>query len=230
MVVNCPNCGKQLKMSDKMLASIKQLDDGKKIKAKCVHCAVPFGFGANDLVEPVENSAKPKSGNHLEPPGSPDVSWLKDGVFDGQEMVEDIPRALVLMPDTPNRGTVLEAVEDFGYQAEQASSPEEAVGKMRFINYSAVFLHSKYEGGGLQASEFHSFMQAMSMSRRRFIFYVLIWEEFDKLYDLQARANSANLVINDTEIPFIVTILKKAIPEYETLFGPLMEELRIAGK
>jgi hypothetical protein len=25
-------------------------------------------------------------------------------------------------------------------------------------------------------------------------------------------------------------VLKKVIPEYETLFGPLMEEMRIAGK
>jgi hypothetical protein len=37
-------------------------------------------------------------------------------------------------------------------------------------------------------------------------------------------------VVNDAEIPFVGTVLKKAIPEFETLFGPLMEELRVIGK
>ncbi len=68
------------------------------------------------------------------------------------------------------------------------------------------------------------------MSRRRYIFYVLIGEEFDTLYDLQALAYSANLVINDADIPYVGTVLKKAIPEFEALFGPLMEELRVIGK
>ena len=68
------------------------------------------------------------------------------------------------------------------------------------------------------------------MSRRRYIFYVLIGEQFKTLYDLQALSCSANLVVNDAEIPYIGIVLKKAIPEYEALFGPLMEELRIAGK
>ena len=70
----------------------------------------------------------------------------------------------------------------------------------------------------------------MNMSRRRYIFYVLIGEQFETLYDLQALANSVNLVVNDTDVPFIGTVLKKAIPEFETLFGPLMEELHVVGK
>jgi hypothetical protein len=73
-------------------------------------------------------------------------------------------------------------------------------------------------------------MREMNMSRRRYIFYVLLGEQFNTLYDLEALANSVNLVINDSEIPLIGTVLKKAIPEFETLFGPLMEELRVMGK
>ena len=68
------------------------------------------------------------------------------------------------------------------------------------------------------------------MARRRFIFYVLVGQEFKTLYDLQALAYSANLVVNGMEVTFMGTILRKAIPEYEVLFGPLMEELHIAGK
>ena len=240
MVVNCPHCGKQLKMSDKMLASIKQLDAGKKVKVKCVHCAVPFGLGASDLVAPASGSggsikqktvsSSSASGISVKAPGAPDTSWLQDGVFDDQDVVGDIPRALVLMPDTPARKKVNDALEALGYQVEQALQPLEAISKMRFINYAAVILDNRYEKGGLESSVFHRYMRGMEMARRRFIFYVLIGDEFNTLYDLQALVSSANLVVNDTEVPFIGTIFKKAFPEYETLFGPLMEELRIAGK
>jgi len=63
------------------------------------------------------------------------------------------------------------------------------------------------------------------MLKRRFIFYILIGPEFSTLYDLEALSNSANLVVNTQEIPELLTILRKAIPRYEDLFGSLMAEL-----
>lgn len=73
-------------------------------------------------------------------------------------------------------------------------------------------------------------MYDMNMSRRRFIFYTLVGKEFKTLYNLQALAYSANLVVNDNEIPYFNVILRKAIPEYEELFGPITEEFRLQGK
>ncbi len=235
MVVNCPNCGKQLKMSEKMLASIQQLDAGKKLNAKCVHCAVPFGLGASDLQESGGGSPGPKKmesilGGAVNAPSAPETGWLRDGIFENQDVVADIPKALILISDTPGRKQVIEAVELIGYQIELALTSKEAIAKMRFVNYAAVILDSGYEEGGLAAGPFHRYMRRMEMSRRRFIFYVLVGSEFSTLYDLQALASSANLVVNEAEIEFLGTIFKKAIPEYEALFGPMMEELLIAGK
>jgi len=101
---------------------------------------------------------------------------------------------------------------------------------MRFVNYSAVFLHEDYERGGLERGKFHQFMRKMDMGRRRYIFYVLIGKQLETLYDLQALAYSANCVVNSEEAEFINTVLRKTIPEYESLFGPVMEALRMAGK
>jgi len=56
-------------------------------------------------------------------------------------------------------------------------------------------------------------------------FYILIGEEFSTLYDLEALSYSANLVVNTQEIPELLTVLRKAIPRYEELFGSLMAEL-----
>jgi len=170
------------------------------------------------------------SGATVRPPAPPSTEWLKDGTFEEKEVVEDIPEALVLMPATESLNVVVKAAMEFGYHVEQALTPEEAIEKMRFVNYAAVFLHSSFEPGGIKSGKFHQFMRMMNMSRRRYIFYVLIGEQFKTLYDLQALANSVNLVVNDNEVPFIGTVLKKAIPEFETLFGPLMEELHVVGK
>lgn len=241
MIVNCPHCGKQLKLGDKIRESVRSLEPGRRIKIKCAHCAVPFGLDMSmdrsqglpergTVPSSPPSSASAKAGVRIRPPSPPDIDWLKDGTFEEKDVVEDIPRALVLMPDIPGKEQVIKAASAVGYRVEQAGSASEAIEKMLFVNYAAVFLHSRFEPGSINSGAFHHHMRKMNMSRRRFIFYVLIGEQFSTLYDLQALSHSANLVVNDAEIPFIGTILKKAIPDYEALFGPLMEELRIAGK
>lgn len=228
MIVNCPHCGKQLKLGDKIRESVRQLEPGRRIKIKCAHCAVPFGL--DNSMDQAAPSPGPAAGVRVKPPAPPDTEWLKEGKFEEKEVIEDIPRALVLMPDMAGRDQVVTSAGAVGYRVELAEKPEEAIEKMRFVNYAAVFLHSRFEPGGVVSGQFHQFMRTMVMARRRYIFYVLLGEQFKTLYDLQALSCSANLVVNDAEIPYIGTVLKKVIPEYEMLFGPLMEEMRIAGK
>ncbi len=239
MQVNCPHCSKQLKLSGKIKESIEKLAPGQKIKVKCVYCTKPFGLDALSVdvtAVPKDIRRKPSeapaaaAGSKVRPPAPPDVQWLAEGVFDDEEVVEDIPRALVLMPELPSKEVVVQAAVKFGYQVELTQDVDEAIEKMRFVNYAAVFLHSGYESAGVIAGKFHNFMRSMNMSRRRYILYVLLGDEFETLYDLQALAYSANLVVNDRDLDHIGVVLKKTIPEYEKLFGPVMDELRVAGK
>lgn len=237
MLVKCPQCSKQLKLSDKFCESLSKLEAGRVVKVKCVHCQEPFEIGSDTVREEVtlkmKASVKPVSKDlrpPLTPPAQPDVSWLKEGVFEGEDEVEDIPRALVLIPESPTREIVVGALNEFGYLVERIDGAEEAIEKLRFVNYAAVFLHQEFEKGGFDQGEVHAYMRVMNMSRRRYIFYVLIGEQLNTLYDLQALSYSANLVVNDGEIAHVGVILKKTIPEYERLFGALMEEMRVAGK
>jgi hypothetical protein len=248
MIVLCPHCGKQLKLGEKITESVRSLEPGRRIKIKCAHCAVAFGLDMSmdqsaatakePAREPVKEPAKkmpeapprPSERPRVKPPAAPATDWLKAGTFEEKDVVEDIPKALLLMPNLPGREQVVKAATSVGYRVEEADSPQEAIEKMLFVNYAAVFLHSRFEPGGVTTGIFHKYMRSMNMARRRYVFYVLIGNEFSTLYDLQALSCSANLVVNDAEIPFIAVALKKAIPEYEELFGPLMEELRIAGK
>lgn len=245
MNVDCPKCQKQLKLGEKAESSIAAMPAGKLVKVKCVQCSNIFGINSSgeavNLNTPaaVEDSTKEdaalrgdgkSTGVSVKPPEPPDLSWLVDGIYNDHEVVEEIPLALVLMNESDARTGVINAIEGIGYKAETAVDATEAIEKMMFVNYSNVVLHSRFDGPGINSSQFHKYMTAMDMSKRRYIFYALIGPEFKTLYNLQALAYSANLVVNDKEIKDFNVILRRVIPEYEALFGPLMEELHIQRK
>ncbi len=249
MNVDCPKCGKQLKLGEKAESSISSMPAGKLVKVKCVQCSNVFGINSGGEAVSLNASDAPAeskdSGNAPEkalkgdgkstgfvvkPPEPPDLSWLADGIYNDHEVVEEVPLALVLMRDGDARTGVINAIEGIGYKAETADDAQTAIEKMMFVNYSNVVLHSRFSGPGINSSEFHKYMTRMDMSKRRYIFYTLIGPEFKTLYNLQALAYSANLVVNDNEVKDFNVILRRVIPEYEALFGPLMEELHIQRK
>jgi hypothetical protein len=229
MAINCPNCSTQLKLSTKNRQTLAALPAGKKIKVQCNGCSRPFSIDRNSLTA-VSTAANRQSSAAVRPPEPPLIDWLKDGTFEDREVVEDIPKALILFPEIPAKSIFVSAAEEFGYLVEQVRQPQEAIEKMRFVNYAAIFLHQEYEKVGIENGTVHHYMRQLNMARRRYMFYVLIGRQFQTLYDLQALAYSANLVVNDKHTEYISTLLRKAIPEYEMLFGPLMEEIRMAGK
>lgn len=233
MTITCPHCTKKLKINDKIRASVWQLPPTQSVRLKCPQCENTIFINADSLTaaaeHPVPSSKKQrtetKSKSAVKPPAPPDITWLKEGVFEEEEVIEDIPQALILIQPGKERDQVAEALESIGYQPTFAQSAEDAMEKMQFITYASVIFHSRFEGKELDESSFHQFMCDMGMQKRRFIFYILIGPKFFTLYDLEALANSANLVVNDREVPQLVTILRKSIPQYEDLFGTLMAEI-----
>lgn len=225
MIATCGKCDKKIKIGTKIEKSIRTLEPGKFIKVKCPECDAPIILDAKSLHtpgKPIHSSVKP--------PSPPDITWLLEGDFEDEEVVEDVPMALVLMDDIEGRETIVKGIESIGYRIELAATAEEAIEKMRFVDYASVVLHSRFESRGLDFSIFHNYMSSMHMSKRRYIFYILVGPEFNTFYNLEALAHSANLVVNDNEVFRFDVILRKAIPEYELLFGPIMEELRLHGK
>lgn len=233
MTITCPHCTKKLKLNDKIQSKVSNLPPGESLRLKCPQCKNTIYVDENSLPDAVEGQPTAQNTQQsgvrqnaqIQPPTPPDLTWLKEGVFEEEEVVEDIPQALILIEPGKEREKVAEAVQNIGYQPTFAESVEEAMEKMQFVNYAGVIYHSQFEDMGLNHSSFHKFMRTMGMQKRRFIFYILIGPEFYTLYDLEALANSANLVVNDKEIPQLFTILRKAIPQYEELFGTLMAEI-----
>lgn len=227
MISSCPHCKKDLKLGnaqlEKLNKALKALEPGKKLTIKCPGCQKGIALSANGT----EGSS---GAGGVKPPGPPDLSWLKEGKLQDDQKLEDIPMALVLFPQDEKLEIVRDALEQVGYQVFVAENVEQAIESMRFNNYASVVLHSQFESPELDNSSFHQYMRNMPMQRRRYLFYILIGPEFNTLYSLQALAHSANLVVNENDLYHLGVALRKAIPQYEELFGPYMEELASAGK
>jgi hypothetical protein len=227
MISNCPHCRVALKFTPQQRAKLKQalntLQPGKKLTIKCPQCKKTIPVNAPP-------KAPPAAVGIVKPPAPPDLDWLKTGQFEDEEKVEDVPMALVLHPDPVAMKQVKAAMESVGYRVLTSTAVEEAIEQMHFISFACVAYHADFEPGGLNNSLFHGYMRQMAMERRRYIFYILVGPQFHSLYDMEALAFSANMVVAEQDLKHFDIMLRKAIPAYEELFGPILEELGSYGK
>ncbi len=227
MISNCPHCRVALKFNEpqhaKLQQALKTLEPGKKLTIKCPQCNKAIPLNADKKTAPAATGT-------TTPPMPPDLEWLKTGHFQEDEKVEDVPMALVLHPDPTAMKKVKTAMESVGYRVLTADSVEKAIEQMRFISFACVAFHADFEPGGLDNSIFHDYMRQMAMERRRYIFYILFGPQFHSLYDMEALSCSANLVVAEQDLKYFDIMLRKAIPAYEDLFGPILEELGAYGK
>jgi len=227
MISQCPHCHKALQFSpaqqEKIDQALANLKSGA-LKLGCPHCRKPISLKADGSLQ--EEGAAPASAKEtVTPPSFPDISWLAQGIYTEQEVLVEVPKALVLMAPGPQREAVAKALNDRGFRTEFPESAKDALVQMRFGLFAAVVLHDEFDGA-LSDSTFHRHMATMPMERRRPIFYALIGKKWHTLYNLEALANSANVVVNETEAIHFDIILKKGLQEMMELFGPLVESMK----
>jgi hypothetical protein len=249
MISNCPHCQGALTFNAAQMAKIEQalkaLKPGQKLPLKCPHCTKPMPLDASGQVEgapkaaattpaaPPKVESPPNPAEQIKPPPPPNMDWLKSKENEAMQFddhARDVPMALVLHGDDNMRHLITSSMEALGYQAAAVTTAEEAIHETQSMSYACIVYHTGFEPGELKDSTFHNYMRQMPMSRRRYTFYILIGPEFTSLYDIQALANSANLVVAEKDMKNFQPILHRAVPYYEQLFGPLLEELASYGK
>ncbi|MEN8258151.1 MAG: hypothetical protein ABFS09_09860 [Thermodesulfobacteriota bacterium] len=228
MISQCPHCqhsftaGHQKKIEEAYAA----LPMGKSLKFSCPTCQMAVEVTAS----PQQTAAVGGPEIKGDMPQPPSLNWLKSGTIADKEVLDEFSLVMILMPnDHPARHTISTVFEGLGYKPIFPDSAADAINRMRFTEFAAVVLHSRYEGM-LADSTFHSHMCELPMQKRRYIYYVIIGPEFHTLYNLEALHNSTNLVVNDNELPDLPIILKKSFREYDDLFGPFLAALRAEGK
>lgn len=227
MIIECPNCGKKFKASDKLINGLRALPADDKMRLKCPSCFSLFGLRYEDLLASGDDAAKAG----VAPPAAPDTSWLgKGGREQSETGAEELPTVLVLIKNEKMFTTVANAFEVMGYRVETAVDGDEAIGKMEFFLYAAVVLHTNFEKVDIANSKFHNFICGMDMRKRRQILYFLVGPEMSTMYDLEALCYSANQVVNDDDVEHFSVLARKLVREYEVLFGPLLRELELAGR
>lgn len=254
MISDCPNCNQTIHFSDankaRILSALEKLPKDQTLRFKCPMCKEvielnsdgfpPTGVSQekNEIVTPAPVTQAPSAEASLYknrdqspvPPNAPDISWLRSGSEVDSNVVDNIMAAMIIVPDDSMRSEISEILKAESYQVYTPNSIDEAIESLRFKDYVIIVYHSKYENLPLKEQDFHKFMQNMSMKKRRYINYILIGPEFHSLYDLEALANSANIVINDNEIAFMSTILMKLKADYNTLFKSYCSILKEHGK
>jgi len=209
----CPRCGRPPSLTEGQLTRLRQalaaLPAGKSLSFSCPGCRQALTL-----------SGPPEAGAVVPPP--PPV-WLDEGPAGSVEQKGEAPAALILCRDSGTRRLLEEALAVLGYQARSGESAAEALDILRFQNFACVVLHTLFEGGGLGDSRVHDALCALPMVRRRGIFYILLGPGLSTLYELQALALSANLVVGEGDLPRFGQVLRRAIPAHEALFGPLIE-------
>ncbi|PID41179.1 MAG: hypothetical protein CR981_04425 [Proteobacteria bacterium] len=231
MDIICSACGRKHQLTARIANSLERLEPGKKLRLQCSHCQKPILCGPELLRSEAHlRKGRKKELPLVKPPEPPDISWLREGIFEEETVVSDIPQALVMVPAGKIQEQISHALTGLGYRPETAETVPEVMGKMQFFNYSSIVMHTSFDGYSLETNPFHAHMCEMNMSKRRYIFYVLIGSQFKTFYNLQAMACSANLVVNEKDCSHFSVILRKSIPEYEELFGPFMEELKVRGR
>lgn len=187
----------------------------------------PVPEEAESLEDTPPKQALPESADPpVSRPRPPDISWLSGG----KEADLDVPAALVLMREGPGSKLLADALRKDGYLLEYPESADDAIQRMQHSDYAVVVLHAGFESTGLPDSTFHGHMNRLAMTKRDSILYVLVGPGHRTLYDLEALALSANVVVNDSDLKHMNAILMKAKSSYEELFGHYIEMRKSLGK
>lgn len=147
-----------------------------------------------------------------------------------EEIYSDVPLALVCEDNPSYQASIQKALESLGYKAVLVRKPEEALERMKVVQYQVVVLNEDFGGGSASNNAILMHLQDMPMVSRRNIFFVLCSKNLKSMDNFMAFVNSANLVINLSDLPNLSNILKRAIEDNKQFYRVFRDCLRESGK
>ena len=153
-------------------------------------------------------------------PPPPPASWEEND--DADSRGDDEGRyALLLARDEEQRAMIEKTLGRLGYTTIVAASAARGIEELRIAPYQLVLC-----GADATFARFREYLtKNMPQSRRRLIYYALLGPRLRTCYNMEALALSANMVINEQDLPDLEGILRKGFMAYQRLFGPYLEVL-----
>jgi len=148
---------------------------------------------------------------------------------DTEEFEEELRSALVCEDNAELKSAVSAALEGLKYSMEFATNADNAFEKLRFNQYNLIVLNESF-GGNVENNAVYSFLTTMPMSTRRHIFLALIGKNFKTADNMTAFTKSANIVVNEQDLPNLKAILKKSVADNNQFYKVFRESLVKMGK
>jgi len=222
MEVVCENCKAKLNIPD------EKIPKGKRTIISCPKCKNKLTL---EPPGPKPEKQVPEAPKEPEPPRpkarpAPEAEDIEDlGFFE-----EGVKLALVLETDPQEVEAVKAAVEELGYKYVSAENTRKAVSTLRLHHFDLIILSDRFEGVEMAQSPVIQYMNHLSMSVRRRIFFALIGDAFKTMDNMTAFAMSVNMVISREDLAKLPSILKRGISENEQFYKILMDLLVEVGK
>ena len=149
---------------------------------------------------------------------------------DTEEYEEELRSALVCEDDAALKSAISVVLQRLKYSIEFAADAEDGLKKLKFNQYGLIILNERFGGAAPETNLTYKFLQAMPMSTRRHIFLVFTGRDFKTGDNMTAFAKSANMVVNEKDLPDLGTVLKKSIADNDTFYKVFRESLLKMGK
>lgn len=220
MKLKCENCDKELNIPDSKVPA------GKSFSIKCPSCGQKIsGKKEENAPEqaPVESTPEsPKAAIDFEVKKREPVEDFLDDFGPGE--------LTALVCDKENTADIERALEEMNYRMSLATDASTAVNKIKFNTYNLIIINENYDGFSLKENPVIKYLNPMPMRERRYIFVVLIGDNFKTTDNMTAFSLSVNLVVNTKDINKLANILKRGIQENEQFYKIFKESLTAAGK
>jgi predicted Zn finger-like uncharacterized protein len=218
MEIQCTGCNKRFIIPEE---KIPQKDT---FQVRCPQCHNRITVSLKERME--EGSKETKEQPQELPPEEVPVAAAA-----AEEMYSDVPLALVCEDNPSYQALIKGGVESLGYKAVLVQNPEEALERIKLVQYEVVVLSEDFGGGGSSSnSTLLIHLQTMPMSSRRNIFFTLYGKNLKTMDNFMAFVKSANLVININDLSNLENILKRAIEDDKQFYRVFKDYLRELGK
>ncbi|MFH1623750.1 MAG: hypothetical protein ABID54_01160 [Pseudomonadota bacterium] len=229
METSCQTCGTKLKIPD------EKLPKGKVINIVCPKCKGEVSIDtATTLKEPEIDLDVDSSGLDSEEATSEAATETTisapAGEMTDQFFGDDEKTALICDDSQPNQDMLSSALKELGYRVSTGTNPNDVLDKMRYNHYDLIVLDEGLGGKPPSENPILNQIQSMPIATRRNIFFALIGPDYSTLDNMMAFAKSANVVINEKDLPRVKTILSRSISDNERFYKVFKETLRAIGK